>query len=326
MIKAVLVDDEILVLNYLEKIVGETDGIEVIGAFIDPELALIEIPRLAPDVLLLDVDMPELNGIVLGTKLMQANRNEGMAIVFVTAFEQYAIHAFELNAIHYILKPVDSQSIDEILKRVYEKKEIKKKEINTTIKICLFGNMHLRVNNTDSISMAAKLEELFVLLLMHREMGISKWRIIDVLWEDSSMEKSQQNLYTMMFRLKKKLLDAGVKIGIQSKNGIYKINMDDIYCDVIEFDCLIAKDLPINKSNIEQLERAITLYQGDLLEQSDYLWCVPIRERYYHQFFHLVQSAAAYYKEHQHTVKLRTLLNNVKHLLITEDYEELAKK
>src|SRR5699024_4817966 len=146
--KAVLVDDEMLVLNYLEKIVGETTGIEVIGTFTDPELALIEIPRLEPDVLFLDVDMPEMNGMELGEKLIQINNNDEMSIVFVTAYEQYAMHAFELNAIHYILKPVDKQSVEEVLNRVYKKKRITRDETKTVGEICLFGNMHLRMNDS----------------------------------------------------------------------------------------------------------------------------------------------------------------------------------
>lgn len=323
MIKAVLVDDEMLVLNYLEKVVGETNDIQVIGAFTDPDQALSEIPQLKPDVLFLDVDMPEMSGIELGTKLMEGNHNEEMAIVFVTAYEQYAIRAFELNAIHYILKPVDSQSVDEIVNRVHRKKEIERREISVNGEIFLFGNMHLRLNDHQTELMTAKLEELFALLILHREIGISKWQIIDILWEDSSMEKSQQNLYTMMFRLKKKLRNAGIKIDIQSGNSIYKINIGEVYCDVIEFDRLIAKKLQVNKTNIEQLERAISLYKGDLLEQKDYLWCIPIREKYYQQFFHLVLSVATYYKGNEHTTKLRKLHQDVKHLLIKEDYDEL---
>lgn len=322
MIKAVLVDDEILVLNYLEKIVGETNGMQVIGAFTDPELALIEIPRLEPDVVFLDVDMPELNGIELGTKLMQANCNEKMAIVFVTAYEQYAIHAFELNAIHYILKPVDRQSVDEILNRVYEKKRMDRRKISTDVQISLFGNMQFRVNDYDSEIMAAKLEELFALLILHKDMGISKWQIIDILWENSSLEKSQQNLYTMMFRLKKKLLNARIKVDIQSKNGIYKLKIDEIYCDVIEFDRLIPEDYLVNNVNLTKAERAIDLYHGDLLEQRDYLWCVPIRERYYQRFLLLVTAVASYYNENNDTNKLRKLHQDIKHLLMVEDYEE----
>ncbi|MDV6378196.1 response regulator [Sporosarcina sp. GW1-11] len=322
MIKAVLVDDELLVLIHLEKIIGETNGMQVIGAFTDPEQALNEIPRLEPDVLFLDVDMPEMSGIELATTLMQAG-NEEMAIVFVTSYEQYAIHAFELNAIHYILKPVDRRSVDEVLKRVYKKRRMERKDISKNSEICLFGNMHLRINDHQTEFMTAKLEELFALLIMHREKGISKWQIIDILWEDSSMEKSQQNLYTMIFRLKKLLRTAGIVVDMVRKNGIYKIVLTDVHCDLIEFDKFINKKLEIDKHTLEEFEKNISLYQGDLFEGKDYIWCIHTIEGYYQQYVHLVKEVAKYYSKNECPDQLDKLFHTVKPIIREEDLEKI---
>ena len=125
MIKAVLVDDEILVLNLLKKIISETNDIKIVGEFTDPEQALMEIPKLGPDVLFLDVNMPEMNGIELGTRLIESDATEDMAIVFVTAYERCAIYASKkVNAMHYILKPVDPDSVEEVVKKLNQKREI----------------------------------------------------------------------------------------------------------------------------------------------------------------------------------------------------------
>ncbi|AXH98226.1 response regulator [Sporosarcina sp. PTS2304] len=323
MIRAVIVDDEILVLNYLERIVGETDGIQVVGTFTDPEEALVKVPELAPDVLFLDVDMPEMNGIELATALMKEECNEEMAIVFVTAYEQYAIHAFELNAIHYILKPVDPQSIEEVVKRMYKKRKVEKKEGNKKSEICLFGPVHLRVNNQPTEILTAKIEELFALLIMHREKGISKWQIIDILWEDSSLEKSQQNLYTTIYRLKKLLRDAGIHVDLTKKNGMYKITMPDVYCDVIEFDKFFDEKLEINEDNLEAFEHTISLYQGDLFEGKGYIWCIHTIESYYRQYIALVKKVITYYRNHNYENELNKLLHAVKPIVREEDIETL---
>ncbi|PIC94858.1 hypothetical protein CSV69_14585 [Sporosarcina sp. P26b] len=323
MIKAVLVDDEMLVLNYLEKIVGETTDIEVIGTFTDPELALIEIPRLEPDVLFLDVDMPEMNGMELGEKLIQINNNDEMAIVFVTAYEQYAMHAFELNAIHYILKPVDKQSVEEVLNRVYKKKRITREETKTVGEICLFGNIHLRMNDSRTEFMTAKLEELLALLIMHRKNGISKWQIIDILWEEHSMEKSQQNLYTMIFRLKKTLKKAGIPVELERKNGMYKIMLPRVHCDLIAFDQFMDKKLKINSQNLKDFEKAVSLYQGELFDGKGYIWCMSETENYYQEYVRLVNELANYYKENECITQLGDLIDKIKPVIREEDLESI---
>ncbi|WP_240377931.1 response regulator [Bacillus piscicola] len=323
MIKAVLVDDEILVLNLLYKVIGEREDIEIIETFTDPEEALVEIPKLQPDVLFLDVDMPVLNGIELGTKLLEARGNETMAIVFVTAYEQYAIHAFKLNAIHYILKPVDPQSVEEIMSRLHQKKGRQEKASSDGGEIHLFGPMHLKVNAGKIDFLTAKMEELLALLIIHREKGISKWRIIDELWEKSSPEKSQQNLYTMMFRLKKKLKSAGIQATIMYKNSIYTMDLKDVYCDLLEFDQFIEQELPVNEQHIAEYEKVISLYTGDLLEEKDYAWCVHDRERYYHRFVDVVMTVADHYKKKNQQELLEKLYRHTEPILIDEDYSLL---
>lgn len=321
MINAVLVDDEILVLNLLEKIIRDTTDIQVVGRFTDPEVALVEIPKLKPNVVFLDVDMPELNGIELGTRLIESNQHENMAIVFVTAYEQYAIHAFKLNAIHYILKPVDPQSVEEVMKRLYQKQEIEPPKASDSGMINFFGPMHLLANGNKINFLTAKVEELLALLIMHREKGISKWSIIDVLWEEASIEKSQQNLYTMMFRMKKSLRDAGIKVDVTSKNSIYRIVLTDVHCDLIEFDNFIKKKLIVNDHNLDEFKRVISLYQGELFEGKDYLWCLSDREGYYQDFINLVKVMANYYRENKHFDQLEKLWQTVKSNIREEDYE-----
>ncbi|MBD2846403.1 response regulator [Paenibacillus sp. IB182496] len=331
MIKAVLVDDEILVLNLLQKIIRESAEMQVLAAFTDPEQALEEIPGLRADVVFLDVDMPEMNGIELATKLIEHHPGNDLSIVFVTAYEQYAIRAFELNAIHYILKPVDLQSVNEILERVCQKKGVeRKKETDNASKaggeIYLFGNLHLRIDGSTLNFLTPKIEELLALLLLHRETGISKWSIIDVLWEESSIEKSQQNLYTMIFRLKQTLRNAGIQLEIKRKNSMYHIELPNVYCDVLEFDRLVKKGLTAQERTIETLEHAIALYQGELLKGKDYLWCLSVRERYYLHYVELVNAAAGYYVAHQAANKLRKLAQAVKPLLHEDDYSALKLK
>jgi len=104
-LRAVLVDDEQLARDELNYLLGQVDGIEVIGQAGNGLEALTKIDRLQPDVVFLDVQMPGLTGFEVARRLLDAQA--ASHIVFVTAYDQHAIEAFEVNAVDYLLKPVD---------------------------------------------------------------------------------------------------------------------------------------------------------------------------------------------------------------------------
>jgi DNA-binding LytR/AlgR family response regulator len=102
-LRTLLVDDEPLALERLQVFFRDIAGAEVIGTARDGREAAEAIERLRPDLALLDIQMPEQNGLRVAATLPPENRPE---IIFVTAFEQYAPDAFEVEAADYLLKPV----------------------------------------------------------------------------------------------------------------------------------------------------------------------------------------------------------------------------
>ena len=120
MIKCIIVDDERIILNELLELVRQC-GVTVCGAYQNPKQALEEIDDTNPDAAFLDIEMPELNGIELAKKLREKN----IKIVFITAYKEHAILAFGVNAIHYLLKPVQKDDIKEAVLRIHEEKLLK---------------------------------------------------------------------------------------------------------------------------------------------------------------------------------------------------------
>ena len=104
-LRAVLVDDEQLARDELAYLLGQVGGVEVIGQAGNGVEALGAIDRLQPDVVFLDVQMPGLTGFEVARRMLDTNAPSH--IVFVTAYDQHAIEAFEVNAVDYLLKPVD---------------------------------------------------------------------------------------------------------------------------------------------------------------------------------------------------------------------------
>jgi two-component system response regulator LytT len=104
-LRAVLVDDEQLARDELGFLLGQLGGIEVIGQAGNGVDALTTIERLLPDIVFLDVQMPGLTGFEVARRMVE--QQVPSHIIFVTAYDQHAIEAFEVNAVDYLLKPVD---------------------------------------------------------------------------------------------------------------------------------------------------------------------------------------------------------------------------
>src|SRR5690606_9806801 len=114
LMRAVIVEDEPPSRELLESML-EGSGVEVVGSFGRSEEAVSAIPDLEPDALFLDVRMPGLDGIEL---LERLGLEAGCAVVFVTAYDQYALRAFDHEAVDYLLKPFDDERLARTLDRV----------------------------------------------------------------------------------------------------------------------------------------------------------------------------------------------------------------
>jgi two-component system LytT family response regulator/two-component system response regulator LytT len=114
-LRAVLVDDEQLARDELGFLLGQLGGIEVIGQAGNGVEALTTIERLLPDIVFLDVQMPGLTGFEVARRML--DQQVPSHIIFVTAYDQQAIKAFEVNAVDYLLKPVDPVRLGLALQR-----------------------------------------------------------------------------------------------------------------------------------------------------------------------------------------------------------------
>ena len=119
-LKAVIVDDELSGIEVLEyALKRHCPEIEIVHTFSSSTEALEKIPSLMPDVLFVDVEMPQLNGFELVEKLASLN----IQVIFITAYNEFALKAFRVSALDYLLKPVD---IDELKAAVAKLKSLAK--------------------------------------------------------------------------------------------------------------------------------------------------------------------------------------------------------
>ena len=115
-ITALLVDDEQLAREELGYLLSSFPGIKVLGEAVDGPEALQQITTLQPDIVFLDVDMPGLSGLQVVRKLLSSG-SRLPHIIFATAYDQYAVEAFEVNAVDYLLKPIDKERLELSIQR-----------------------------------------------------------------------------------------------------------------------------------------------------------------------------------------------------------------
>lgn len=121
MFRAILIDDEIAALKILRwEIEEHCPQLEIIGQYSDPVKGKTAIENLQPDIVFLDIEMPKLNGLDLLYSFDQID----FEVIFITAYDRYAVEAFRLNAIDYLLKPFETDALLEAVGRVKQKLKI----------------------------------------------------------------------------------------------------------------------------------------------------------------------------------------------------------
>jgi DNA-binding LytR/AlgR family response regulator len=115
LIRIIIADDERLSLKELNDILDQIPGVQVIAMCANGEETLKNIMMLKPDMIMLDINMPGIDGIMLGRMLNEMT--EKPYLIFVTAYQEYAVQALNLGARGYVLKPFSTKDIEEVVER-----------------------------------------------------------------------------------------------------------------------------------------------------------------------------------------------------------------
>lgn len=127
--RAIVIDDERLARKELITLLNQLESVEVVGEAVNVDDAKEKIDQLNPDVIFLDIQMPEKTGFELLEELDQVPH-----VIFTTAYDEYALKAFQVNALDYLLKPIEPKRLEEAISKLSTKIEgsSKKEEVNYT--------------------------------------------------------------------------------------------------------------------------------------------------------------------------------------------------
>jgi len=297
LLRAVIVDDERPAINRLQQILDERKDVEVVGAFTTTLELLKVFPELLPDVAFLDIEMLGRNGLELASLLL--DMHEDLEVVFVTAYNQYALEAFRVSAADYLLKPIDPGLLDRTIQTIRKRRERTMGDREEgPLRVQCFGSFIVFQPGGGKPARfpTLKAEELFAYFLIHRETNVSKWTICECLWPENEPEHAEHNLHTTVYRMKKTLRENGIRIKLEAKKGVYRFELLDS-CDYLLLDRIMNQRITFHQNMVEETERVLRLYRGHLFEDKDYPWCEFEKGRILKLFTEVSKGLARWYME-----------------------------
>lgn len=223
----IYVDDEQPALDNFEFSVKEFQDITSLKLFLNGEEALEWAKENPVDVAFLDMDMPSIHGLDLARKLKNINYN--IRIVFVTAYSEFALEAFEVDAIGYVKKPY---FISDLRKELDKAALIKTVPLHRVV-IQTIPNFSVTIDEKPLCTGREKVLELFALLVDRKERGITSGEGIAYLWPEREKDLNTQSLFRVTYKRLVDMLDkAGVRDIITSKGNRRAIRTDLVECDL----------------------------------------------------------------------------------------------
>lgn len=270
--KTLIIDDEIKAIQRMERIVSKKAYIELKGTFTSPEDAFEYIKRHDVNLIFLDIEMPKMSGIELAESIFEIKPE--IDIIFITAYDKYALEAFQVHAIGYLLKPIEEEEVDEQISRLLRKrKQSLEKQPSMELQINCFGGFHCYTLPDKKLLKwrTAKSEELFALLIHYEGKEVSKERIIDFLYGDMTVERASTNLHANSYYVRECLKPLGLDQCFIRKQGKYCVDLQNIHCDYLDWKNQLEV-MNIFQCSLEKLNELAAYNDGSYFEGRDYQW------------------------------------------------------
>ena len=226
---AIAVDDEALMLGALVAAIEASPDITEVAKFSDCEVAL-DFGRNNPiDVAFLDINMRGMGGLALAEKIIESRPN--CKIVFCTGYEEYAIPAFKLHALGYLMKPIEAEDVQGEIDNI---KGVRQKE--KILRVSCFGNFEVYVKGEKLVFKRLKTKELFAFLIDRNGAGMTAKQICAVLFPDDTDDtKNSAYLRQLFMDLKNTLKSVGADAVLCHETPCYRVDTGLIKCDYISY-------------------------------------------------------------------------------------------
>ena len=229
--KAICVDDEPLAVEYTLRQCALLPEISETKGFTEAQLALDWLSEHPADIALLDINMPQMDGITLAAHIRE--RYPKTAILFLTAHKQYAFDAYSVHPAGYLLKPVSQEKLAAEIRYVCGNAHL---SAPSRIRIKTFGNFDVYVDDKPVSFRLAKSKEILAYLVDKQGSGVTRSELFAAVWEDRAYDRRMQKQFDVYIRsLRETLREYGVTEIMTMEKGVLRINPDTFLCDAYRF-------------------------------------------------------------------------------------------
>ena len=229
---AICVDDEPLVLQLTISLFRDLPQFDCVEGFAGAQEALEWMETHTPDIALLDIDMPVMNGLELASRIRVLHPNT--AIIFVTGYAEYAVDAFAIHASGYLLKPINREKLVEEVTYALSRRNHTAEAAHVFIKT--FGNFDVFVDGSPVSFKRSKSKELLAYLVDKHGGNVSRPEAFSVLWEDSLYDRAMQKQMDVVVRsLRNTLEEAEISEIFEIKSGWMRIVPEHMESDLYRF-------------------------------------------------------------------------------------------
>ncbi|MFB5677654.1 response regulator [Paenibacillus terreus] len=277
----ILLDNDRFALDYLEEQLLRTANVTIVGKYLNPLLGKARTLSDEVDVVFLDVNLGTVNGVQLAEQILEVK--PGLKFVFVTTYYEYAIKAFELNAVDYILKPACSIRLAKTLQRIEgkERSGVHVRRIDEPMTLHVFQQVTIASKNEGTMLhwRTTKAQEMFLYLLQHRGQLVRKSVLLDLLWPEYDSYKVSSQLYSTVYQVRRTLEPYRERLQIERHTDGYILRLHNVIVDAKDWERKINAAPPISGETIEYYEQTMRLYTGDYLQEYDFWWAEGERHR-----------------------------------------------
>ena len=233
--KVICVDDEPLAVDYT---VGQCEkllDIDEVKGFTDAHLALDWLQTHPVELAILDINMPQLDGITLAARIKEHPPHT--AILFLTAYKKYAFDAYSVHPAGYLLKPVSDKKLEEEVDYACGKAPTSiPAHTHPHIHIKTFGFFDVYVDDRPISFKLAKAKEILAYLVDKQGSGVTRAEIFAAIWEDIQYDRRMQKQLDVYIRsLRDTLREYGISEIMEMKRGILRIVPGTLVCDAYLF-------------------------------------------------------------------------------------------
>jgi len=233
--RIICIDDEKLILELTVSMCRELPQKPEAEGFNNAKDALEYLRCHKVDIAIMDINMPDMTGIILAAKMKEINKN--IAIIFLTGYSEYALDAISMHASGYLMKPVSSERLKEEIDYAIENIELHKyNPKNTNIFVRTFGRFDVLLDGEPISFQRSRSKELLAYLVDRHGSFVSRAAAFSILWENRTYDRPMQKQFDVILRSLRATLDKyGLGDIIEMKKGYIRAVPEHFDCDLYRF-------------------------------------------------------------------------------------------